>query len=263
MQQIIQKMSVTKAAILAIASIAALFAIMSITAGTAHAAVGFGNVQVTESVVGGTASPSDFTVSVSGGANVGTLTGSGNVITFSQLIPGTYTLSEVNSPAGYHVTWGGSCDAQGNVTVVSNATAACTATNTFGVVGSIKVTQVIVGGTANTSDLTVHIVKNGAVDTGSPSGSGDTVTFGSLAPGGYTVIESGVPAGYTTVWSGACNAQGGVTVVGNAVASCTITNTFTRTTGGGGGTTGGRGSGRTDDRPTPPAPPTPPARPTR
>ena len=239
-----------------LATIAALSAIaflgvFSFVAGTAHAAAGFGTVQVDEVVSGGTANPSDFTVQLTrsvGGSSV-TLSGQGNTITFNGLTPGVYQISETGGPSGYSTSFSGACDAQGNITVASSATLTCTITHVFGSVGSIKVTQVVSGGTAHTSDFTVHIVKSGAVDTGSPSGSGDSITFGQLTPGSYMVLQSSAPSGYTTSWGGACNAVGRVTVSANNTASCTVTYTVIPTTGGGGG---GGSTGRTPRTPQPP-----------
>ena len=233
--------------------------ILYANSGTALAAAGSSAVVLNASVSGGTAVASDFTVQIKNSVNnIGTLTGAGNTITFSSLQPGTYTLSEVSGPSGYVPVWGGDCNAQGTVTIAANATARCTVTYTFGSFGTIQVLEVVSGGTAKPTDYTVHLKKSGQTDTGSPSGSGAVVTFGQLAPGGYTIIEAGGPAtGYNTTWSGACNSQGNITVSSNTTSTCTITHTFVPPTTGGG--SGGSGSGR-GDRPTPP--PIPP-RPTR
>ena len=206
--------------------------------GTAHAAV-FGSVKVTGVVSSGTATPSDFDISIKkSGSATGLSSGSGNIVTFSLLTPGTYTVSSTGGPAGYSATWSGACDTQGNVAVTANVEAQCTVTYSLGPVGSIKVTEVVVGGTANPSDFGVHLKKSGSVDTGSPSGSGAVITFGNLSPGGYSIIQSALPSGYHAILSGNCDTLGNITVVANATANCTITNIFSST--GGGGTGGGR-----------------------
>ncbi len=246
-----ERMSVRTIAGLCALSMLALAGITLLRAAPVHAITsGFGSVKVTEVVQGGgTATPSDFEVSIkkSGGANTGTLSGSGEVITFSSLTPGMYTLSESGGPSGYSTSWSGDCNAQGMIMVIVNVASVCTITHTFGAVGSIQVHEIVSGGTASPSDFTVHIKKSGAPDTGTPSGSGNLITFDQLTPGFYTVIESGGPSGYTVSWSGSCDSQGNVLVVANTTASCTITHTLIDT--GGRGGRGGDGSDRTNNRP--------------
>lgn len=119
--------------------------------------------------------------------------------------------------------------------------------------GSVKVQVVVVGGTANASQFPLKIKKNGPIDTGSVTGSGNTVTFSSLTPGSYTITSTG-PSGYRGTWGGDCDSRGELTIGMGDVAACTLTQTYGTSSGGGGGGGGGgtptptpeRGSGRSD-----------------
>lgn len=207
----------------AAAALSAL-ALAALSAPLAYAAA-TGGVKITGVVRDGTAHPSDFTLQIKNSNS--TIEGSGDTLIFSGLSAGTYTVTKSAGPSGYSIVWSGDCNPQGSVTIVPNMTKQCVATYVFGPVGSIKVNTVIKGGTATASNFTVHLKKSGQPDTGSPSGSGNTVTFDQLTPGAYTVIESAPPTGYSVSWSGACDTQGNVTVAANATATCTVTNTFT------------------------------------
>jgi parallel beta-helix repeat protein len=91
-----------------------------------------GSISINKSVnvVRGTAPTNTFEVCVSGGslsAPVCQNVMGGSSVTFSNLAPGAYTVSETNPGANWTVTGGGS------VTVVSNQTARTTITNTYAV----------------------------------------------------------------------------------------------------------------------------------
>jgi len=92
-----------------------------------------GALRVNTVIKGGTAVAADFTVHIkkSGESDTGNPSGSGSTITFSDLLPGVYTVIQSTPLAGYSVTFGGGCNSQGNITVVGNSTATCTITNTF------------------------------------------------------------------------------------------------------------------------------------
>ncbi len=198
-----------------------------------------GSLKVTTAVQNGPATPSSFTLQIKVGNS--TVSASGNSLTFSGLPAGTHTITKTAGPAGYNVVWGGDCTSQGTFMIIPNLLTQCTATFVLGSVGTLKVNTVINGGTAMQSDFTVHLKKSNEPDTGSPSGSGSTVTFNNLIPGSYSVIQSPPLDGYTLTWSDACNSQGTVTVVGDRTVICTITHTFSSHNSG--------GSGRTDRTP--------------
>ncbi|MBP9757251.1 MAG: hypothetical protein KBD06_01490 [Candidatus Pacebacteria bacterium] len=90
---------------------------------------------------------------------------------------------------------------------------------------SVRVNVAVSGGSANASDFKLHLVKSGTRDTGSPAGSGNTVIFGSLTPGTYTVVQN-APSGYGATWGGACNAQGQFTVSEGSNVECSLANTY-------------------------------------
>ncbi len=116
------------------------------------------------------------------------------------------------------------------------------------VFGNVRISVGVSGGSAEASAFKLHLVKVGAHDTGSPSGSGNTVIFSSLTPGTYTVVVDG-PSGYGRMWGGDCSVQGVFTVAENSTANCTLTNVFGATNGGGGTTEPSRDEHRTPRAP--------------
>ncbi len=118
--------------------------------------------------------------------------------------------------------------------------------------GSVRIHVIVVGGAAHASEFALKIKKSGPIDTGSVTGSGNTVIFSSLTPGAYSISATG-PSGYRGTWSGDCNARGELSIGIGTEAACTLTETYGSTTGGGGGGGGGtvppapeRGSGRSE-----------------
>ncbi len=99
--------------------------------------------------------------------------------------------------------------------------------------GSVSISVAVSGGSANPSNFTVQIKKTGDTSNNVVSGSGNTLLFGQLAPGSYTITRTNGPSGYSSTWSGDCNASGVVIISANTVAHCTLTNTFGTTSGGG------------------------------
>src|SRR3989344_2980513 len=84
--------------------------------------------------------------------------------------------------------------------------------------GSITMTKVVSGGTAQVSDFTL-MVGSTAVTSGAVN---------DFAAGTYIVSETGGPTGYTGTISGDCDSStGSVTIAPGAHYDCTITNTFT------------------------------------
>jgi|GEM_PF-3805321 len=93
-----------------------------------------GNLKVTKIVSGGTASASEFSIHVKiDGGEVANSPQPGNSegTTYSGLQIGTYNVGETGGPANYVSSFGGNCDASGNVLVSNGQTANCTITNTF------------------------------------------------------------------------------------------------------------------------------------
>ncbi len=165
---------------------------------------------------GGTAQASNFTLKVGD-----TTVTNGATTAFNA---GTYTVSETGGPSGYTATFSGDCNAQGQITLSANQSYTCTITNNDNpppagsgpTLSMITVNKVVVndnGGTAQASDFTLKVG-----DTTVTNGIGSTFN-----PGTYTISETG-PAGYTATFSGACNGQAFVTLVGGENYVCTITN---------------------------------------
>ena len=92
--------------------------------------------------------------------------------------------------------------------------------------GTLLVKKVVSGGDSSAGTFSIHVKKDGSDVPGSPAAGSTDGTSYSLAAGSYTVSEGAV-ANYTGAFSGACNADGVVTVASGQSATCTITNTYT------------------------------------
>lgn len=96
--------------------------------------------------------------------------------------------------------------------------------------GTIKVMKIVAGGSAVASDFSIHLKKDGVDVGGSPEpGSVTGTSYIGLAPGIYTVSESGGPSGYTTGFVGACDSSGTIELSAGQTVACAITNTYTET----------------------------------
>jgi hypothetical protein len=177
-------------------------------------------------VVGGTAVPSDFTLTVKD-------TTTNTVLDSS---PGSSSGKQVQVPAGdnYTVTESGAqtadytgSDSAGCAgTAAANGTPSCTITNT--IKPTLLTVKKVVVGPGQPSDFTLKVTDtttSAVLDSSPGSSSGHQV---SVPPGdSYNVTESGATVGnYVAGSSGGCT--GTATV--NGTASCTITNTAKPTT---------------------------------
>jgi Prealbumin-like fold domain len=143
---------------------------------------------------------------------------------------GTHNLSESagtgTNLADYTSTIGGDCAADGSITIALGNSATCTVTNVRvgDPTGFLRVDKVCVPAD-DPGQFEVHVDGIKVADLSC----GETTVPLELTPGDHTVSEaSGVRtsrSGYTTVISGACAADGSVTVVANETKDCTITNT--------------------------------------
>lgn len=96
-------------------------------------AASYGSLQVTNAVKGGSATISNFSITLQkvGSGNSSSISGTAQTITFSSLVPGEYKIT-VSGPSGYKPVFSGNCNAHGSVTIAANTQAKCTITNTFG-----------------------------------------------------------------------------------------------------------------------------------
>jgi Prealbumin-like fold domain len=147
------------------------------------------------------------------------------------IAPGTYTVGETagtgTSLANYTSTIGGDCNTLGEVTLAEGDHAVCEITNTRNplVDASLTVTKVCVPA----SDPGLFEVRvDGLPVADLKCGESTTAPVG-VAPLTHIVSEAGIPptnlSDYTTVISGACAADGSITLAPGQAASCTITNT--------------------------------------
>ena len=168
---------------------------------------------------GGTAQPTDWTLSATGGSD--SFSGKGSA---SQDVTAgvAYTLAESGGPSGYTAgAW--SCDGgslSGNrITLAAGDNVTCTITNDDQP-GTLTVVKHVVndnGGTATAGDFTMNVTGTGADPASFPGNeNGTTVT---LHAGSYSVGESG-PTGYTAGYSSDCQ---GTIALGQSK-TCTVTN---------------------------------------
>ncbi|MEI8198763.1 MAG: LPXTG cell wall anchor domain-containing protein, partial [Eubacteriales bacterium] len=190
-----------------------------------------GALQVTKSIVLGTLVGTpvipDFSITITGpsyptGNTKVFNTANGLTQTWSNLIPGAYTITEAAAGA----VWSETVPA-GAVTVAAGATAAAGVTNTY-VPGALQVTKSIVlgalVGTPVIPDFSITIT-GPSYPTGNTkvfnTANGLTQTWANLIPGAYTITEAAAGA----VWSETVPA-GAVTVAAGATATASVTNTY-------------------------------------
>jgi hypothetical protein len=143
------------------------------------------------------------------------------------LAPGVYTVGETNgtdtSLADYTTAIDGAC-AGGSVTVVANAAATCTITNTRipAPPATITVTKLCVPGTGGRFTITINGNDEGTLSCG------DSTRAVPANPGLHVLGETGAGgtdvSDYIVVWGGACQSDGTVLVGVSEQATCTLTN---------------------------------------
>ena len=111
----------------------------------------------------------------------------------------------------------------------------CNATSTPSGGGRLIVQKIVSGGTAHSSDFSIHVKQGGNEISGSPQpGSVSGTTYIGLPASSYAISETGAQtANYTADYSG-CSG-GTVTLADGGTATCTIINTYNSGGGGGGG----------------------------
>ncbi|MEO9197131.1 MAG: hypothetical protein ABI206_00135, partial [Antricoccus sp.] len=187
---------------------------------------------VDNGTTGGTAIPTDWTLTATGPSTITGLTGSGTVT--NAVVPvGTYTLSESAGPDGYTPSdWtctGGASTTATTVTLALGQSATCTITNTAKAALLTLVKKIdngTTGGTAVPTDWT--LTATGPSTITGLTGSG-TVTNAAAQVGTYTLSESAGPVGYTpsdwTCTGGTSTTATTITLALGQAATCTITNT--------------------------------------
>jgi hypothetical protein len=84
-----------------------------------------------DTTAGGSATSSDFTITVAGAAGSESEPGAAAGVAFVGLAPGDYALSESGGPADYAGAITGDCAADGSITLSAGEEASCTITNTY------------------------------------------------------------------------------------------------------------------------------------
>lgn len=188
-----------------------------------------GGLTVTKNTVG-----ANGTFSFTGSGSIGAfqLTTSGNTAsqTFSNLTPGSFTITEGALPTSPNGTWAKTGDTCQGVAVAAGQTATCVITNTFTpnppgpTTGSLTVTKNTVG-----ANGTFNFTGSGSIGAFSLTTTANTnsQTFTNLTPGSFTITEGALPTDPNGTWSKTGDTCQGVTVAAGQTATCVITNTFT------------------------------------
>jgi uncharacterized repeat protein (TIGR01451 family) len=166
-----------------------------------------------------------FTINTSGGQtsvpqqNLKCGGSSGAII----VIPGTYTVAE-QAIAGWTTTYGGDCNAQGQVSPANGANKVCTVTNTRDL-GALKVIKACTPEGTTGGSFTFQL-QNGSgvavpgVET-KQADCGGYVIFSDIPTGTYGVGETVVATGFSLGTNGCSD----ISVTKGATAQCTVTNT--------------------------------------
>ena len=179
---------------------------------------------------GGTRSPGDFVLHVKqGGEDVAGSPQPGSAEGLTRTLePGAYTVSEDAAP-GYAASFSGACDAEGAVTLAAGDEKTCVVTNddlppadppTLTLIKHVVNDD---GGSIGAGDFSLHVRSSGVDVAGSPAPGSETGTTYTLEPGTYDVSEVATP-GYASSFSGACDANGTVTLQPGESKTCTLTN---------------------------------------
>ncbi|MFB9647817.1 hypothetical protein [Curtobacterium pusillum] len=199
-----------------------------------------GSLTLTKNVVGGTAAPSDWTLSATpddGGTRISGTSGQRSV-TQAAVLAGSYTLKETANRSGAPLdeytagNWnctGGNLEGEA-VTVPRGADVRCEITNTFDP-AQLTLIKRVVGGTARPTSW--RLSATGPTTISGTSGDAD-ITNAPLQPGRYTLAEAPVDGQATTGYTSEGWRCVGATPIGDTLAlhngdevTCTITNRHT------------------------------------
>jgi adhesin HecA-like repeat protein len=193
-------------------------------------------LKTVDNSAGGTASAGDFKITLTNNDPSGP-SYSGYNGDVSNVLPGTYTLTEASLP-GYTSIYGGGCynsDTQANsgavVTIGYSENWVCGFTNTYvpSTVTFLKTVDNSAGGSAGAGDFKLTLTNN---DPSGPSYSGYNGDVSNVLPGTYTLTEASLP-GYTSIYGGGCynsdtqaNSAAVVTIGYSENWVCGFTNTY-------------------------------------
>jgi hypothetical protein len=140
-------------------------------------------------------------------------------------LAGMYLVSEQGSSAYQASSWGGDCDALGNITMVVGGVYSCSITNDD-IQPQLTVIKHVVNDNTNLTKKASDFMMNvSGVNVDKPSFAGDeNGTTVMLNAGDYTVTE-GDHDGYTVSYSGDCSSTGSGSIDIGEEKTCTVTNT--------------------------------------
>ena len=186
--------------------------------------------QVDGAAAGGTAAPTEWTLTATGPTTISGPTGA-TAVTDATVPVGAYALSESSGPAGYTPSpWScvGGTSGTNMVTLAPGDQATCTIVNTA-VIPTLTLVKVVDNGTtgATTQATAWTLSASGPVSISGATGSA-AVTGAPVQAGQYSLAETG-PTGYAASdWvctGGASSTATSVTLALGQSATCTITNT--------------------------------------
>ncbi|HZB34479.1 MAG TPA: hypothetical protein VE440_00265, partial [Gaiellaceae bacterium] len=186
---------------------------------------------VVKKIVGGNGTTDAFDVKVDGATKIDDATSTAPAGTSSgafTVSAGTHSVTETLGdgstavdPSDWIVSFGGDCDAGGQVSVQDDESKTCIITNSK--LPKLEVVKQIEGGDGSSFDISVDTTK---VLDDAGDGASDERTY---APGSYTVSETfgdggAIGSDWTVVYSGDCDQSGSVTLAYGDAKTCTITN---------------------------------------
>ncbi len=151
-----------------------------------------------------------------------TTLGANSTFIGTDIDPAGITVGAVTNWIGRALAFGGT------VTTDTDAVTAPTCAGPSPITATLHVIKNVVnasGGTATSSDFSLHVMLSGVDVVGSPApGTTTPGTLYTLSPNTYIVSEN-ANAAYSAAFSGDCNASGSVTLAAGDNKMCTITNT--------------------------------------
>ncbi len=185
--------------------------------------------RVDNGTTGGTAQPTDWTLSATGSTTISGRSGSGDVTGVAAVV-GTYDLGLAGGPTGYTASaWtctGAASSTGSTVTLAERDAATCTITNTADA-ATLTLIKRVVAASGNPQPPTAWTLRaDGPTSLTGVTGSA-AVTDVAVPIGNYVLSESGPPGYRTSAWSCSAAAVSDATVSIDLGADvvCTLTNT--------------------------------------
>ena len=159
---------------------------------TSQPVLGSLTIVKTDAATGAGLAGAVFSVTGPNGFNTSVTTGASGSASLSNLVLGTYTITETTPPPGFQL-------ANPDTQTVDLTTSAATATVSFAdapVTGGLTITKTDSTGGAGLAGAVFSVTGPGGYSTSVTTGSGGSASLSGLALGTYTVTETGAPTGF-------------------------------------------------------------------